>query len=300
MHAVAIIDLALVPKRKERAGKIVGQCVECAANGEDASGEHFVILANGRWGCAKYSGDREHRRGIFNRIGRKDGLPASGPCLARPVPKPKRVDLLARIKADFTACVADLWEASPVRCDEDLDEARAFLRLFPADAVLWIAPDIYQTGKPEHARYFRTRAEWEAEKFTAPGTRIAPCSFTPGSFSRCADSVAEHFFVIIESDLIGDGKLYRDKDEFSSLLQWLREACGWHLSAVVDSGNRSLHAWFRHPSHADMATMAEHAAALGLDGKFSEPSQPWRLPGVARENATTRQQLVYLDLEDAI
>jgi hypothetical protein len=44
-----------------------------------------------------------------------------------------------------------------------------------------------------------------------------------------------------------------------------------------------------------MEQLAEHAVALGLDNKFSEPSQPWRLPGVRRENAETRQRLVYVE-----
>jgi hypothetical protein len=109
--------------------------------------------------------------------------------------------------------------------------------------------------------------------------------------------VAEHLFVVVESDEIGEGKLYADKDEFCSLIRWLREGCGWHLAAVVDSGNRSLHAWFQHPGLIDMEHLGKHAAALGLDKKFTEASQPWRLPGVVRENATTRQQLVYLDLK---
>jgi hypothetical protein len=291
VQAVASIDLALIPKRKERGGKIVGQCVECAANGEDGSGEHFVMLANGRWGCAKYSGDGEHRRAIFKRIGRKDGLPASGPCLARPVPKPRRLDLLARIKRDFPACVYDLWDNSPIRPDEDLDDAKAFLRLFPADAVLWIADDVRKTGRPEHTLSFRTRAEWEAETFTA-GTRIAPSSFRRGTISRKAANVIRHLFAVVESDTLA-------KDDFCSVMRWLREACRWHLAAVVDSGNRSLHAWFCHPGTLEVEKLAEHAAALGLDKKLSEPSQPWRLPGVARENATTRQQLFYLDVEAA-
>jgi len=129
--------------------------------------------------------------------------------------------------------------------------------------------------------------------------RIAPCSFKAGSYSRSAENVAEHHFTVIESDLIGDGELYASRDEFCSLIRWLREACSWHLAAVVDSGRRSLHAWFNHPGFADMTQLAEHADALGLDGKFSEPSQPWRLPGVARENAETRQQLLFLDPEAA-
>jgi hypothetical protein len=189
----------------------------------------------------------------------------------------------------------DLWDSSPTPCDEKLDEAKAFLNQFPADAVLWLAPDIYQTGKPEHAKFFRTRAEWQGEMFTAPGMRIAASSFKPGSYSRSASTVAQHLFTVIESDEIGAGEKYADKDEFCALIRWLREACGWHLAAVVDSGRRSLHAWFKHPGATDMELLEKHATALGLDLKFKEPSQPWRLPGVMRENSDTRQQLVYLD-----
>jgi hypothetical protein len=208
--------------------------------------------------------------------------------------------LLARIKRDFPASLYDLWESSPVRADEDLDDAKAFLRLFPADAVLWIAADVRKTGRPEHTLFFRTRAEWEAETITAPGTRIAPSAFGQGTISRKAENVTAHLFAVIESDEIGDGKLYASKDEFCSLIRWLREACGWQLAAVVDSGGKSLHAWFRHPGCVDMTQLAEHAAALGLDSKFSEPSQPWRLPGVKREKSDTRQRLIYLNLEGSL
>jgi hypothetical protein len=94
--------------------------------------------------------------------------------------------------------------------------------------------------------------------------------------------------------------LYADKDEFCSLIRWLREGCGWHLAAVVDSGNRSLHAWFQHPGLIDIEHLGKHAAALGLDNKFSEPSQPWRLPGMKRDGSDTRQQLVFLDLKGGL
>ena len=277
-------------------------CIACREAGSDKSGNHLAIFQSGKFACAVHPGDKAHNRRIIElmpELGSKDSLPTSGPCVVRPIPKPKRLDLLARIKADFPACVANLLADSPDCCDESLDAAKAFLRMFPADAVLWIAPDVYQTGKPEHAVYFRTRAEWEEETFTAPGMRIAPCSFKPGSFSRGADNVEKHLFAVVESDEIGEGKLYADKDAFCSLIVWLRHACGWELAAVVDSGNRSLHAWFRHPGTRDIAQLAEHAGTLGLDKKLSEPSQPWRLPGVARENAPTRQQLVFLDMEAA-
>jgi hypothetical protein len=278
--------------------KITMACPACREIGKDTDGDNLSVFPSGKFHCIATGKDKAHNRRIIElmpELGSTERLQSSGPCVARSIPKPKRLDLLARIKRDFPATVADLWEASPVRCDENLDDATMFLRLFPADAVLWIAKDIYQTGKPEHAKLFRTRADWEAETFAAPGTRISPSSFKPGSSSRCAESVEEHLFNVIETDEIGEGKMYASKDEFCSLIRWLQEACGWQLAAIVDSGRRSLHAWFRHPGETDMATMAEHATALGLDSKFSEPSQPWRLPGVKREGSETRQQLIDLE-----
>jgi hypothetical protein len=290
------LDLSKLEKVRVRNGKTIARCPNCALSGQDEKAEHLFIGDDGGYRCIVECDSKA----IFALAGNRDSLPTSGPCVARPIPKPKRLDLLARIKADFPATVADLWEASPVRCDEDIDEARAFLRQFPHNAVLWIADDVRKTGRPEHTLYFRTRAEWEEDKITAPGTRIAPSSFRHGTISRKAANVEKHLFAVIESDDIGEGKKYASKDEFCSLIRWLREGCGWQLSAVVDSGNRSLHAWFKHPGAIDMEHLTEHAAALGLDGKFSESSQPWRLPGVKREGSGTRQSLIYLSLEGSL
>lgn len=279
------------------------RCPACAEIGKDTAGDNLSVFPSGKFHCIAAGKDKAHNRRVIELrpdLGKDDDFPPAQSKRAIPNPgasKPstKPVDLLARIKAHFPVTVADLWEASPIRCDEVLDGAKAFLRMFPAEAELWIAKDIYQSGKPEHARFFRTREEWEAATFIAPGTRIAPCSFKPGAYGRSRENVAQHLFVVIESDEIGVGKRYEDKDEFCSLIRWLQEACGWHLAAVVDSGRRSLHAWFRHPGATEMATMAQHAPALGLDGKFSEPSQPWRLPGVRREHSEQSQCLVYLE-----
>jgi hypothetical protein len=272
-------------------------CPVCVSEGHDSDGNNLTRFADGAYACAA---NKDHTKLVAklrpdlasNHAELKSNRPISHPRTSKTARKP--VDLHARILEDFPACVASLADSSPVVCERDEDEARAFLQLYPADAVLWIGKDIYQTGKPEHARCFRTRDEWERESFTAPGMRIAPASFKPGSFSRGADSVAEHLFTVVESDEIGEGKLYADKDEFCALIRWLREACGWYLAAVVDSGHRSLHSWWRHPGATDMELLEKHAAELGLDSKFSEPSQPWRLPGVKREKSEQRQQLLYL------
>ena len=207
MSAKLSLNLSLLQKRKDRAGKIIAQCPACYADGEDSSGEHFVMLPNGLWGCAKHSGDHEHRRRIFEIIGtRERPFPFDTAPVVATKPAARPINLLARIKRDFSACVYDLWESSPFRCDEDLDDAKAFLLLFPHDAVLWIAPSVRHSGYPEAAQFFRPCSEWQRERFLAPGTRIAPCSFRPGSSSRSRENISEHLFLVIETDEIGDGK----------------------------------------------------------------------------------------------
>jgi hypothetical protein len=281
------LDLSKLERVRQRAGKTIARCPVCALSEADDKAEHLFIGADG-YGCVVGCDSKA----IFALAGSKYTLPASGPALARPIPKPKRLDLVSRIKADFPACVADLWDSSPIRADEDLDDAKTFLRIFPADALIWIADDVRKTGRPEHTLCFRTRAEWEKDKITAPGTRIAPSWFRRGTISRSKETVEAHLFSVIESD---DLEKYPTKDDFCSLIRWLREACGWHLSALVDSGNKSLHAWFRHPGYADMTQLGEHAAELGIDANFSNAAHPWRLPGVQREGSAQRQRLVYLE-----
>ncbi len=270
-------------------------CPACREAGKDTDGDNLTVFPSGKFHCIAAGRDRAHNRRIIElmpELGKESVLRTSGACEARPIIKPKRLELLARIKADFPATVADLWESSPIRCDGSLDDVKAFLRLFPADALLWISDDVRKTGRPEHALYFRTRAEWEQDAITAPGTRIAPSWFRHGTISRSKETVAQHLFVVIESD---DMEKYPTKDTFCSLIRWLREGCGWHLSAVVDSGNKSLHAWFRHPGSVDITQLGEHVAELGIDTNYSNSAHPWRLPGVKREGSDRRQSLVYLE-----
>lgn len=56
-------------------GVVKAACPACREMGEDNTGNHLQIKADGRFGCAKYPRDREHRKSIFRLAG---------------VPKPQR------------------------------------------------------------------------------------------------------------------------------------------------------------------------------------------------------------------
>lgn len=70
-------------------GRIQARCPACAAEGGDSKGEHLMVFADGKFGCAAYQGDKEHRRKIAVLVGVGEGGSArSHPC-ARINVKPK-------------------------------------------------------------------------------------------------------------------------------------------------------------------------------------------------------------------
>jgi hypothetical protein len=50
-------------------GAVRAACPACRAAGEDSTGEHLLIKPDGKFGCAKYQDDREHRREIWRLAG---------------------------------------------------------------------------------------------------------------------------------------------------------------------------------------------------------------------------------------
>jgi hypothetical protein len=61
--------------RKEDSGKITARCPACAEAGADKTGEHLVIMADGKFGCAVNPGEagHDHRQRIFQLVGVPDG-----------------------------------------------------------------------------------------------------------------------------------------------------------------------------------------------------------------------------------
>ena len=238
----------------------------------------------------------------------------------------------ATILRNFAWSEVDAWEASPMRLDgRPTDDHRLFLRIFPADAMVWIG-ERHQSGKPEHADNFQPARQW-CESPTPPGPLVCPAIFKRGSVSRSADNLAATPFLVVEGDAIDPdlqekcAKATRIKqdiaagllsaDEGSTLLQqyeltdedrnrnregclamirWIAEGCGLTLRAVVDAGNKSCHGWFDRPSDEFINELVAMAAGLGLDPATFRPTQPARLPGWKRETGRF-QRLLYLNWE---
>jgi hypothetical protein len=67
------LDFAKLENIKHLAGGAIRTaCPACREQGGDSTGEHLHIRAGGKYGCAKFQGDGEHRRAIWRLAGKYD------------------------------------------------------------------------------------------------------------------------------------------------------------------------------------------------------------------------------------
>lgn len=66
------LNIELLEKRTTLVnGNTRARCPACAETGNDFKGEHLIIFPNGKYGCAVYPKDAEHRKSIFRLVGLK-------------------------------------------------------------------------------------------------------------------------------------------------------------------------------------------------------------------------------------
>ncbi len=185
--------------------------------------------------------------------------------------------------------LAEIIRQSPAALAGDEPQHwRRLLGLFGEDDVIWIG-DTHSSGKPEHARQFRTRAGWLSEPM-APAQFVCPAVFKPGVHARSNDNLVARRFLVVESDEL-------TKDEVGGVFRWLRDEVGLHLRAIVDTAGRSLHGWFDFPATDQLEDLKLVLPELGCDPKLFTASQPVRLPGAVRNGRF--QRLVWLSVGGA-
>ena len=182
----------------------------------------------------------------------------------------------------------DIYQNSPDQLIgvSQLDLWRAFLGIFKTDDIVWVG-DIKDSGGQRHSRHFKPVSEWVKHN-SCPGPRITPSTYNPDVYSRCASNVLNHKFIVIESDT-------RPHREQWTIINFIRTFTP--LRAVIDSGNKSLHAWFDSPNEDYLDKIKRAIPNLGADPAGLRPTQPFRMPGIPRENSNTYTNLLYLDSE---
>lgn len=321
-----MLDLSKLINIKNRGGKIIAACPACRAAGGDKKGNHlFINSVDGKYGCATHEGDKMHRKEIFALVGILEERELS-PEIKRQWAADKRGRegvahrhrlriteqemLTERIQAIQEKKLApyltsdwkaDLWHSSPIIFDHPESAPHDFiLSLFKPDDLLWMG-EPYDTGKPQHASNFKACREWL--KLNTLPSRIAAGTFHSGSISRSKNNVKTSPFILIESDdLIGrkpctQEERERNKALSCALIGYAQDKLGLTLRAVIDTGNKSLHAWYDRPPEAAMNAIRKMAAGLHIDEAILErcQSSPLRMPHCIHEKTNTAARLLYLN-----
>ena len=203
-------------------------------------------------------------------------------------------DALTHILAKFRMELAEMNESSPMPLTGDpRDDWRLLLRLFPAEAVVWIGDTKDSCNEEADAArksycqtHFRPASAWLQEA-CAPGQFTCPSVFQAGVHSRSNANVAGRPFLVVESDVLV-------KEEMVAVFWWMRQFL--RLRAVVDTGGKSLHGWFAFPAIGLLEELQCILPSFGCDKALFKASQPCRLPGAKR--GEKMQTLLWLDLED--
>lgn len=182
--------------------------------------------------------------------------------------------------------VSQVITDSPLHvCDRDAqDQFRTWLKLWPAHCHVWIG-DVFSSGKPEHRTHFRPLAEWY-QIGPVMGNFTCGASFKPGSYQRSNENLNGHRFLVVESDMLS-------KDEVGAVFAYLHRRLRYRLHCIIDTGGKSLHAWFDAPRNRVLENRLKAGlVAFGCDPKVFTYSQPVRVPGAWREGKL--QRLIWL------
>ena len=206
-----------------------------------------------------------------------------------PEPNPEQIEAVTASGLG----IADLWEASPIRFNDDQPRTAEILeKLFPGDPLL-CAGSKYSFFTM-HLSQFKTATD--ALEQIIPSPMLSKYGKTKnGKLSqRTLDATGPRRFLVVEGDKINGINI--PKDTQAAVLLHLAERAP--LSLVVDSGGKSLHGWFFVAGKTDdqLAPFFRRARTLGADQMLWCRAQFARMPDGTRDTGK-RQHILFFNPE---
>jgi hypothetical protein len=184
------------------------------------------------------------------------------------------------------ASLYDLWEASPIKWDDGEPHSEEVIdTLFPGNPWLCCGQTTYafETRRREDLRGLLSQLS-----FIVPNEAISKTGLTQEGYEseHAKSQFPVRKYVVFEFDA------ERDKDIQASIILWLASKCT--LKLVVDSGGKSLHAWFSADGVGEETLLLTYnnLVRLGVDPRTYTGSQFVRMPDGLRNNIT-RQSIIY-------
>jgi hypothetical protein len=185
--------------------------------------------------------------------------------------------------------LADLWELSPVRIDDNRQHTEEIIdRLFPGNPLLCC-------GKSSQEFDTRPREDWRGGlaqlQFIVPSPMTAQIGLTKDGkeSAHALSNTGPRRFLVVEFDT-------GTTDDHAALLIHLAGYAP--LVCAVHSGNKSLHGWFFVAGQPEEKALKffRYAVSLGADYATWTRSQFVRMPDGTRDNGK-RQTVFFLNFK---
>ena len=163
----------------------------------------------------------------------------------------------------------------------------SFCRLWDPEDIIWIG-EVWDSGPVKGPGHFLTVREWNERGVNTYANHFTTAStFKWGTIDRVGRQIARNDYIVVEFDSLNSDKGL-NRSQGAAMLKYC--ATFIDLVMVVDSGNKSLHGWFKNNEKVDAET-SFFLRCIGADAKTMRPSQPVRLPGARRENGNIQSLL---------
>ena len=324
-----MLDLNQLENVRFRGETLIAACAACRDAGHDKQGNHLIIYRgedgthqNGRFGCVANEGDSIHRSAIFSFIGVKDdpsdmdkaewverARKAAQRTKLRKIQELEAQRITQELERTLDTRLGphlvqpwriDLLDRSPLNFDSPDDLRHDFIKsLYGPEDVLWMGDHEKQCGYPQFKTNFKTCREWlQLDKLPQ---RVASGTFTAGCYRRTTDNVKTKPFILIECDELVGFKpekaedRERNKHLSHALICYAEKELGLTLRAAIETGGKSIHAWFDRPPPRAVDALKEMAAGLRIDdGPIDQGHFPLRMPGCQYKETKQTARLLYL------
>jgi len=188
--------------------------------------------------------------------------------------------------------IADLWHESPIIPEAHLTSRQVLESLFPDDPLVCVgeAFNVFLTAKLSEIPFEEKNYEFIVpnEMSAIKGER----KDGKGMSYHALANTGQRKRIVIEFDDLPN------KNHQSHIIWWLSKKYPHKLEAVIDSGGKSLHAWFsvENSSELESINFFNIATQLGADSINRNRSQFSRVPNAIRTKNNRRQALLYLNL----
>ena len=217
-----------------------------------------------------------------------------------------------------TLAIEEIIALSPRAIPQEADSMfEAFMvDLWQPDDIVW-AGGVRDSGDPSKMGHFAKPGTWLQRGLLGSGRNFSSgCTYTPGTYSRCKESLVLHRYAVIESDK-------HSYEHQCGVLKYLIDL-GLPIRMIVDTRGASLHGWLDvtgltpayidrletllcglhdglEPNPNDPGKMRrKFYGGMGCDPATFRGSQPARLPGAYREPEPEKgkiggtQRIIYL------